>query len=469
MPSQLISRDKIYIRPDRQRQEFEPEALNDLTEGLKQKGLFHAPVLRPPHADELDSCPEGHLVLVAGERRLLAIDNLWCIGEQLKYNNEVVPEGFVPYSNLGDLTALESEEAEYDENYRRSDLTWQERSTAAAKLDSLRKRQAAAEGRVHTLSDTAMELKGRKDGSYQEAVRQEVIVARHLDNPEVQKAKSVNEAFKIIKRAEETTKNIALAAAVGSTFTSAAHTALNVNCINWMREAAAEQFDCILTDPPYGMGADSFGDGGGKLVNSEHHYDDSFEAWVRLMKEWCPLSYRIAKPQAHAYVFCDQENYQTLKHMMEESGWYVFRTMLIAHKPNSGRLPLPDLGPRRQYETLLYAIKGNKKVKIVGASDVISTTQDANLSHGAQKPTQLYIELLKRSCSPGDSVLDSFMGSGTIFPSCHQLKLKATGLEQNPEYFAISYNRLKQVEKEGMPLDGDALTSELFGMLNKKP
>jgi site-specific DNA-methyltransferase (adenine-specific) len=468
MPFQTIPRDKIYIRPDRQRQEFTPEALSDLTEGLKQKGLFHAPVLRPPHPEEMADCPEGHLVLVAGERRLLAIENLWLIGEDLRYNNERVPEGFIPYCNIGDLTPLEAEEAEYDENFRRSDLTWQERSAAAAKLDSLRKRQAAAEGRVHTLSDTAMELKGRKDGSYQEAVRQEVIVSRYLDNPEVQKASSVKEAYKLIKRAEETQKNVALAASVGATFTSAAHTALNVNCLDWMRESEPEVFDCILTDPPYGMGADTFGDGGGKLINSEHHYDDSFESWQKLMGEWCALAYRIAKPQAHAYVFCDQANFQVLTFLMKEAGWYVFRTMLIAHKPNSGRLPLPDLGPRRQYETILYAIKGNKKVKLVGASDVISTVQDANLSHGAQKPTQLYMELLKRSCSPGDSVLDSFSGSGTIFPSCHRLKLKATGLEQNPEYYAIGFKRLQAVEKEGEPLDSESLTSELFGMLGKK-
>ena len=28
----------------------------------------------------------------------------------------------------------------------------------------------------------------------------------------------------------------------------------------------------ILTDPPYGMDADQFGDGGGKMTGIEHHY-----------------------------------------------------------------------------------------------------------------------------------------------------------------------------------------------------
>lgn len=453
----LIERNKIVIKPNRQRKELDPEFVADLTEGIRKNGLLHAPILRREGTE---------LVLVAGETRLNAIDQLWMTGGTLRYNNEPIPEGMIPYTNLGDLDELAAEEAELEENVRRKDLTWQDKAEALQRLHALRGKQAAARGEVHTVADTTMEVKGRTDGGYQAEVRKQLIVAQHLNNPLIQKAKTTEEAFKILKKQEASRQNEALAQEVGKTYNSSVHTLKNMSCLDYMKECASERFDCILTDPPYGMGAQDFGDGGGKLVNSEHHYDDSYEAWVELMSAWCPESYRVAKKQAHAYVFCDQANFPKLKELMEAAGWYVFRTMLIAHKPNSGRLPLPDMGPRRQYETILYAVKGKKPVLVVGASDVISTTADANLTHGAQKPVALYVDLLRRSCRPGDEVADFFAGSGTIFPACQELKLIATGTEQNPEYYAMGYKRLKELENAPAPLDGEALGNELLGMLN---
>lgn len=452
---QLVPRDSIQISPDRQRKEFEPVALNELSETIRLKGLMHAPVMR-----ELD----GQLFLVAGERRIRAIDNLWMLGGALRYNGMLVPEGSIPYVTLGQLDPLAAEEAELEENLHRKDLTWQESSAAMAKLHSLRSKQATAEGRIHTVADTTMETKGRTDGWYQAEVRKQIAVARHLDNPEVQKAKTTEEAYKILQRQEQTQKNVALAVSVGKTFNSNMHSALNVDCLEWMMAQPGGQFDVILTDPPYGMGAQDFGDGGGKMVNSEHHYDDSLESWITLMQRWCPLAYHMAKPQAHAYVFCDQANFPALKLQMEAAGWYVFRTMLIAHKPNSGRVPLPTMGPRRTYETILYAIKGKKPTTGI-YPDVISTNADANLTHGAQKPVALYEDLLKRSIQPGDSVLDAFSGSGTIFQAAHNLKVKATGLELNSEYFAMGYKRLKEIENT--QVTGTALGTELMNMLGK--
>lgn len=453
---QKIAIRDIIIQSDRQRKEFDPQALSELSETIQAKGLMHAPVMR--------ETPEG-LVLVAGERRLRAIRDMQMLGGTLKYNGEEVPEGYVPYVTLGQLTPLQAEEAELEENLHRKDLTWQENSAAMAKLHSIRSRQAQSEGRIHTIADTAMETKGRSDGSYQAAVRKDLIVAKHLHNPEVAKAKTADEAFKILKRQEETQKNIQLAAEVGKTFNESLHELHNTNCLNWMRTCDAEQFDVILTDPPYGMGADTFGDGGGgRLANNQHHYKDDYESWLALMTDWAPLSYRVAKRECHAYVFCDIDNFPVLRNIMKAAGWYVFRTPFICCKPNSGRVPLPDEGPRRQWEMILYAIKGHKKTTAI-YPDVITTFADANLTHGAQKPVALYADLLKRSVKPGDVVLDAFAGSGTIFPAAHQFKCKAVGLEMNPEYFAISLTRMKGLMTAAEESQGKSLVDELKSLM----
>lgn len=452
---QLIKRSSIIISADRQRKEFEPVAMNELAETIGNKGLMHALVLR--------EAPEG-FVLVAGERRLKAIDLLWMIGGKLKHDGQIIPEGEIPYVTLGQLSALEAEEAELEENLHRKDLTWQESAAAMAKLHRIRSAQAQSQGRIHTVADTAMETKGRSDGSYQETVRQELIVARHLHNPEVAKASNTKEAFKILKRQEEQKKNVELAVSVGKTFAADVHSALNTNCLLWMASCEPGRFDVILTDPPYGMGADRFNDGGsGRYVNNEHHYDDSKEEWLKLMAAWAPLSYRVAKHEAHAYVFCDLDNFHELKGFMQAAGWYVFRTPFIYTKPGTGRVPLVDQGPRRQYETILYAIKGKKKTTAI-YPDVIVSYADANMTHGAQKPSMVYEDLLRRSVQAGDEVLDCFAGSGTIFPAAHKLKVKATGLELSPEYFAMCVSRIAKLDAVS-PGDGNALGHELKAMM----
>lgn len=452
---QLIARKDIIIKPNRQRAGFDQDTLAGLEQSIEHGQLLHAPVLREEN---------GQFVLVAGETRLKAIDNIRLLGGNFRFNNQAVPDDMIPYVTMGQLTELEAEEAELEENIKRKDLTWQENAAAMSKLHSLRSRQAQAAGRIHTVADTAMEVRGRSDGAYQESIRKDIIIAKHLHNPLIAKAKDTNEAFKILKKQETTEQNIRHAATVGATFSSSQHELHNINCLQWMQTCDPEQFDVILTDPPYGMGADSFGDGGGgRLSNNEHHYDDSYESWVTLMRQWAPLAFRVAKSEAHAYVFCDIDNFPELKQIMKAAGWYVFRTPFICTKPNSGRVPLPDQGPRRQWEMILYAIKGKKKTTAI-YPDVITTMADPGLTHGAQKPVALYADLLKRSVRAGDVILDSFAGSGTIFPAAHQYKCKAVGIEMTPEYFSLCHQRLTSLETPEQSAAGNSLMVELLKM-----
>jgi DNA modification methylase len=86
-----------------------------------------------------------------------------------------------------------------------------------------------------------------------------------------------------------------------------------------------------------------------------------------------------------------------------------FPNTFIVYKLGSGRVPRPEHGPRRQWEMCLYAIKGDKNVTGI-FSDVIPCKLEENLSHGANKPVELYVDLLRRSIRPGDSVLDALQG-----------------------------------------------------------
>ena len=434
MPN-LIDADSIIIPENRQRRQFDPAKLQELITSIEKLGLLQPPVLR--QSDNI-------FTLVAGERRLRAMKEIWELGGSFHYQGLRTPHNQVPYTLLSDLGPLAAREAELDENIRREDLTWQERGAAEAALLSLRQDQAVAHGftPIPTHTDLAEEL-GMAKGTAN-SIRKRILLSDHLHIPEVAKAATAEEAFKILKRREERQRNAALAEALGGEVTSSRHELHNVNCIPWLRTQHAATFDIILTDPPYGMGADEFGDSGG-MSSGAHFYNDSPENFQSLMADLLPELTRVAKPESHLYLFCDIDWFGHLKDALKALGWNVFRTPLIWYKPSGFRAPWPEHGPQRKYETILYARRGDLRTLIL-AGDVIDCAPDSNLGHNAQKPVELYHNLLRRSARAGMRVLDPFCGTGPIFPAAQRLSVAAIGCELDPAAYGIAATRLKDLE-----------------------
>lgn len=432
----LIDVSAVVIPPTRQRSTFPLASINELADSIRQLGLLHPIILR------LDG---DSYTLVAGHRRFLAISTIYDLGGAFKHDGSEVHPGTIPYTLFADLDPLAAEEAELEENIRREDLSWQDRSKAVARLMALRGKQSEKLGQpAPTISDIAVEVRGSAAGTYQESTRREIILARYLDDPEVAAAKTIDEGFKIVKRREETARNVELGERVGRIYNASVHKALNTDAKLWLPSCPSESFDVILTDPPYGMGAHEFGDADG-LAAGAHGYADTYEDFRSLADVLIAHAFRITKPQAHLYWFCDIENFFDLRAELSQAGWSVFRTPLLWYKRTAMRAPWRLEGPQRKYEILLYAVKGKRNVTKV-AGDVLDFGADDNLGHAAQKPVSLFKELLARSCRAGDSVLDPCCGSGTVFAACHELKCRATGLEVDPAAYGVAVRRIEAMK-----------------------
>lgn len=432
MPN-LIPRESIHIAPDRQRTTIDPAHINELADSIQENQLFHPVVV----------AEDGELL--AGECRLRAMDQLWEFDQTFYHAGEPVPIGMVPATSLGDLTPAQRAEVELEENIRRQDISWQDRVAAIERVARLKTELALSEGAPppsagelsREIYPSATESPGRLSA--------DLSLARNLDKPEVAKAKTKEEAVKALKKLVQREADVKRAEVVGAAWTSDQHVLHHVDCLDWLEAADPEQFDVILTDPPYGMGADTFGDSGGKAAGA-HGYEDHPDTVAALIRECPRLFWRVAKPQAHLYLFCDIGWFHTWTNALEEEGWQVFRTPLIWHKPNGMRAPWPEHGPWRRYETVLYAVKGRRKTQCL-ASDVIAAQSDDNIGHAAQKPVALYGELLRRSVYPGDKVLDPFAGSGVIFPAAESLKVSAVGLEKDAVAYGVALRRLQGEEE----------------------
>lgn len=427
----------LHIPDNRQRREFKAEEVTKLADSISQNGLIQPLVIRLDDQDQY--------VLVAGERRLRAMIYVWNFGQSVRCGTEWFSEGQLPCIFQGEMDPIDAFEMELEENIRRTDLTWQEKAAATSQLYELRRLQAEKRGdSPPTVSEIALEIRGSNSGGAFDDTRKELLVSRHLNDPDVARAKSTDEGFKILKRKEERQRNASVAEQIGRTFTADIHQVLHGDCLEIMPTLPNESFDVILTDPPYGIDADQYGDSGGRTGGS-HKYDDSFDTWSSLMKVLAGESFRLAKPQAHLYIFCDIDNFIFLRSYISAAGWTPFRTPIIWYNPTAMRAPWPEHGPQRKYQLCLYAMKGDRHVLQV-LPDLITHQSDFNLGHQAQKPVDLYKDLLRRSVRAGDTILDPFCGSGPVFPAAHSFKCKAIGIELDSSAYGIAVQRIQSLK-----------------------
>ncbi len=85
---------------------------------------------------------------------------------------------------------------------------------------------------------------------------------------------------------------------------------------------------------------------------------------------------------------------------------------------------------------------------------------DRDGRHPTEKPWRLMAEILVDFTNVGDTVLDSFMGSGTTLVAAAKLGRKAIGIEQDPAYFEIACER---VAKACMKADLISVPISRFG------
>jgi len=435
----LIPISAIQVSTDRQRKEFDEVALGNLSRSIASVGLMNPLIVTQNE--------ENVTFLVAGERRLRALKFLALTDESYRHGNSTVPIGQVPVIDFSDLSYLQRQELELEENIARQDLTWQERVAAIARLDALRAQTQPG----HTVHNTAAEIHGvEKADVHQTAAttRALVLAKAAARDPEIAKAKTESEAYKLLTRKEERERFQALAITESTAGRSDTHELVNEECLSWMAGQPDGKFDIILTDPPYGMGADTFGDAAGKLSGIEHHYDDSAASTESLLKAWLPEAFRISAPNSFLFLWCDIDLFPTLKALAILSGWKPHRTPFINVKREGGRVPWPTQGPRRCYELCLYAVKGDRPTRSIVRDAFESSLSERNYGHGAQKPVEAYEYLLRMVAQPGDLVLDTFAGTGTLIQAAENIGIRSVNVERDQAHFGIMKERLSKLQKQ---------------------
>lgn len=446
MSTKIIPLASILVDEERQRKIFPEEQAAELRQSiLGEHGLLCPIFVRP-------SNKEGMYHLIAGERRFRAVST---ITVEYAHGEMVVPPGHIPAVVKYFDTDMSAMEAELHENIMRLNLTWQEEAEAIARLHKLKQ----SLNPQHTIGMTADLIEQKESpGDYPLAstyrkVNASLLVTQFLEDPEVAKAPNITTANRIVSRKleeeqlaklRELSKKAEEQAKLNPPQPSSSLTEdlLDLPQLPRKKDRVGKliegdtlvelsfipdnSINVVITDPPYGVGVESFNDGGRGTQRHNYSEDNFRELHEFMIKELD----RICTLDAHVYIFCDPEYYYEMRSLFSES-WWVRRKPIIWSKGQMGKLADGEVtGYRTVYECVLYAKRGKRPCSKV-ISDVITIPDDRNKLHAAQKPVELYSIFLAQSAIMGDTILDPFAGSGTIFRAARQLMLKPIGIENN--------------------------------------
>lgn len=419
---------EIFIPPDRQRQAIKESAVAELAVSLQARGQIHPIVVTDVDRVRFPDAP-AHLnyQLVAGYRRLLAtaLLKLPTIKGELH----------------GNLTRLEQEEIELDENLMREQLSWQDEVKAKARLVELRKQLYG-----DSIRDVAAHV-GESRGELWEDQR----LAKAIELiPELANSKNKTQAqnkLRLLQRRETLTAKAASiqAGTADPALLSFEHKVILGEAEKEAKKLASGVFHCVITDPPYGMNLDK-GETKKGNPHPQIYHDDTYDI-MDLYALIVPEAYRILQENTHAYFFFDIKQYARIFRLLTDAGFKVDPIPLLWVKPGSGQVNHPDSRWGSGYETCFFCRKGGRALLKQGQSNVLlhDPVPSNKKIHPVEKPVSLLRQLIESSTAPGETIVDFFGGSGSTAEAAIQTGRNFLLYEKDPAYHAGILDRLTKI------------------------
>jgi site-specific DNA-methyltransferase (adenine-specific) len=205
-----------------------------------------------------------------------------------------------------------------------------------------------------------------------------------------------------------------------------------MDCMELMAQYPDKHFELAIVDPPYGIEMD--GD------HMEEYNKKSCDSWKgRKPKGYNRKAWDSKRPNSDYFkellrVSVNQVvwggNYFS-DFLYPTGGWVVWDKQVVMPTFSDGELAWSSVTNSVKFIRLLWA--GYRKC------------EETSRIHPTQKPVALYNWLLENYAKPGDKILDTHMGSGSIAIACHYRQHHLTACELDEDYFR---DACKRIEKE---------------------
>jgi len=396
--------------------------IQEMVESLAMYGL-----IQPIVVDELKGDEKYLYTLAAGERRLTAALYLgWTMIEA------TVRE---------ELSDLERKELELEENIRRKDLTWIERVEALRQLDELRRATYGSRlpGSIGnegwTIQDTARSV-GASLGKVSQDIKLACDLKKHpellkkIGNlPKTTARKIVEREMMTIRvRDQVERKEILLTSDL-----------ILGKAEKEIKNIRSKSVHCWITDPPYAVPEINKVEEGGLTGKYDRGTNVGDEADMTIVyQELLPEMNRVMVPGAHFYMFFGIEWRDRLIEVFEKNGFIVHGLPLVWPKHRTSMIPNPyHYIP--SYETILFGCKAPQcRILMKPRSNCLlefPADSPQIRVHPLQKPLDLIKMFIENSTVFGETVIDTFAGSGVTLKAAKELGRRGIGFEKDETNF----------------------------------
>ena len=193
----------------------------------------------------------------------------------------------------------------------------------------------------------------------------------------------------------------------------------HADCMDLMREYPDGHFSLAIVDPPYGINVAEMNMGVGKGKRCAKIEN----------RKWKIKKWDSDAPNDDYF----EELFRVSKNQVIWGGNYF-------NLPISQYFAIWDKGEGmrgRSFAECEMAWVSNGGTRIFKMSPV-----DRERIHPTQKPVALYDWILRNYAKPGDTILDTHMGSGSIAIACHYAGHHLTACELDADYYAAGCERV---------------------------
>ena len=251
------------------------------------------------------------------------------------------------------------------------------------------------------------------------------------------------------------------------------------DCVQLMGMLPPASVHCVFADPPYNLQLrgelrrpdDSVVDG----VEEEWDRFTDFAAYDAFTRAWLTECRRLLRKDGTIWVIGAYHNIFRIGTILQDLGFWILNDV-VWRKAN----PMPNFRGRRftnAHETLIWAARDRDSRYKFNYQAMKSLNDDVQMRsdwfiplctgqermrnqhglklHPTQKPEALLHRVMLASTSPGDIVLDPFLGTGTTASVAKRLHRHFIGIERHPAYAEAAIGRVRHTK----PGDGEGLTT----------
>ena len=198
-----------------------------------------------------------------------------------------------------------------------------------------------------------------------------------------------------------------------------------MDCMELMRDFPDKHFDLAIVDPPYGIGAGDLKFKNGSSKSEKTYFKVNDWDKQRPSPEYFAELRRVSREQIiwGGNYFSDMLS--------------AFRCFVFWDKTIHGN----------SYADGELAWTSFDRVARYFRENIAQTNVEGRI-HPTQKSVKLYQWLLHNYAKPGDRILDTHLGSGSIAIACHYAGHHLTGSELDPDYFKAACERVERETRQ---------------------